>query len=95
MSGNVAPIDEIRRKPRMPNVEGKSQENASQNQGMLDCGQLIPVMKSNGTDVNTTSNITFSRYLTRHDIVNPKNITANRYGTIKPMSVCAVTSDTK
>lgn len=87
MSGNVAPIDDMRRKPRTPNVEGNNHENASQNQGMFDCGQLTPVMKSNGTDVNTTSSITFSRYLTRHDIVKPKNITANKYGTSKPMSV--------
>ena len=95
MSGNVAPIDEMRRNPRTPKVEGKIHENASQNQGMLDWGQLIPVMKSKGTDVNTTRSITFSRYLTRHDIVKPKNITASRNGTISPMSVCAVTSDTK
>lgn len=54
-------MEEIRRNPRTPKVDGKSHAKACQNQGMFDCGQLIPVMNSNGTEVKMTSSITFSR----------------------------------
>ena len=60
MSCNDPPIDEMRRNPLMPKVEGNRTAKLRQNQGMLDCGQLMPVMNSKGTEVNTTNSITFS-----------------------------------
>ena len=63
----------MRRNPLTPKVEGKSQANPCQKPGMLDCGHEMPVMNSSGTEVNTARSITFSRYLTIHDMVSAKN----------------------
>ena len=61
----------ILRNPRMPKVDGKP-KNPCQKPGILLNGHETPVIKSNGTEVNTTRSITFSRYLTRHDSIRPK-----------------------
>ena len=73
ISARDAPILLILRNPLIPKVDGKTQANPCQKAGILLCGHEIPVMKSNGTEVKTTRSITFSRYLTRHDSINPKN----------------------
>ena len=78
MSSNVPAIDDKLRKPRTPNVEGMSHAMPSQMAGMLVRGQLTPVKNRKGMDVNTTSNITFSRCRTRHESVIPKKITDKR-----------------
>ena len=49
------------RKPLTPKVDGKSSDTPFHTPGILLTGQLMPVMKSRGTEVNTTSSITFSR----------------------------------
>ena len=61
MSASVPPMLLMVRKPRMPKVDGKSHATPCQMPGMLLRGQLIPVIKSMGTEVNTTKSITFSR----------------------------------
>ena len=73
MSTSDAPILLILRNPLMPKVDGNTQAKPCQKAGILLCGHEIPVIKSNGTEVNTTRSITFSRYLTRHDSISPKN----------------------
>ena len=78
MSSNVPAIDDKLRKPRTPKVDGMSHAMLSHMSGMLVRGQLTPVKNRQGTEVNTTSNITFSRCRTRHESVIPKKITAKR-----------------
>ena len=72
ISERDAPILLILRNPRMPKVDGKTHANPCQKPGILLSGHETPVIKSNGTEVNTTRSITFSRYLTRHDSIRPK-----------------------
>ena len=64
----------IRRNPLMPNVDGNTQEMPCQKEGMLLKGHDTPVIKSKGTEVNTTKSITFSRYLTKHESIRPKKM---------------------
>ena len=58
-------------------MEGNSQETPCQKAGILLCGQLMPVMKSRGTEMKTMSSMTFSRYFTMHDTVMPKKMQAS------------------
>ena len=95
MSDNDAPILLMRRNPRTPKVLGKSQAMLCHIPGILACGQEIPVINSNGTEVNTTNSITFSLYLTRHDMVREKKIHAKMNGKRNPKIVVHVTMDTK
>ena len=62
----------ILRNPLMPNVDGNTQEKPCQKEGILLKGHETPVIKSKGTEVNTTKSITFSRYLTKHESIRPK-----------------------
>lgn len=64
----------ILRNPLMPNVDGNTQEMPCQNEGILLKGHETPVIKSKGTEVNTTKSITFSRYLTKHESIRPKKM---------------------
>ena len=63
-----------RTKLLMPKVEGKSHEIHSQKRGILLPGHDTPETNSNGTDINTTRRITFSRWRTMQDTVMPKNM---------------------
>ena len=62
----------ILRNPLMPNVDGNTQEKPCQKEGILLKGHETTVIKSKGTEVNTTKSITFSRYLTKHESIRPK-----------------------
>lgn len=64
----------MRINPRMPNVEGITLDIHCQKSGMALCGHDTPDMNRNGSDVNTTSRMTFSRYLTAHDTIIAKNM---------------------
>ena len=64
----------MRRNPLTPKVDGNTHATPCQKAGILDCGQEIPVMKSNGTEVKTTKSITFSRYLTKQESIKPKKM---------------------
>lgn len=64
----------ILRNPLMPNVDGNTQEKPCQKEGILLKGHETPVIKSKGTEVNTTKSITFSRYLTKHESIRPKKM---------------------
>ena len=61
MSVMTAPMVLSFTNPCMPNVEGNRHAAARQNAGMLLCGYDTPLMKSSGTDVNTTTSMTSSR----------------------------------
>ena len=81
-SATVAPIVFSRTKARAPKVLGKSQLTPCHIPGILLCGHDTPDMKSKGTEMNTTSSITFSRYFTIHDITMPKKMQAMTKGVI-------------
>ena len=66
-------------------MDGKIYAMACHIPGISVCGHEIPDMNNSGTDVNITSNITFSLYLTIHDSAIPKNITDVMNGIIKPI----------
>ena len=85
----------ILRNPLTPNVEGNTQANPCQKAGILLCGQEIPVIKSNGTEVNTTKSITFSRYLTKQESISPKKMHDRMNGKRKPRIVVHDTMLTK
>ena len=78
MSAKVAPIVLSFTKPCMPNVEGNRHENHCHTSGILLLGHDTPDIKRNGTDVNTTSNITFSRWRTQKEKVMAKKMHAKR-----------------
>ena len=61
----------------MAKVEGKSVEMEVQNQDMALEGHDTPEMNRRGTEKNTTSSITFSRYLTRQEMVMAKKMEAS------------------
>ena len=71
ISESEAPILLILRNPRMPKVDGKTHENPCQKPGILLNGHETPVIKSNGTEVNTTEASHF------HDIL-PDTTTSDR-----------------
>ena len=52
-------------------------------------------MKSNGTEVNTTKSITFSRYLTKQESINPKKMQERMNGSRKASIVVHDTMLTK
>jgi hypothetical protein len=54
---------------------------------MLDCGHETPVRNNSGTETNTMSNMTFSRYFTIHDTTMPKKMQASVYGIINASKV--------
>ena len=87
-SARVAPIELIRTKPLMPNVEGNSHEKAFQNIGILLAGHEMPLAKSNGTDMNTNITINDSLSCAKADTVMLKNMHDSRYGTMNASSVC-------
>ena len=55
----------------------------------------MPVRNNNGMDVNTTSSITFSLYLTRHESIIPKKIHDSMNGVIKPIRSVPLIIDVK
>lgn len=73
ISGRISFVDapmELRlRYALTPKVDGIKYEMPFQNAGMLLSGQLMPVRKRKGTDVNTTTSSTLSLVLTKNDIV--------------------------
>ena len=61
----------------MAKVEGKSVDLGGQHQDMEHEGHDTPEMNRRGTEKNTTSSITFSRYLTRQEMVMAKKMEAS------------------
>ena len=94
-SPSSAPIVFILTNPRMPNVDGNSHDSHCQNSGIALCGQDTPEMNSNGTDVNTTTSMMFSRWRIVHDTIIEKNMHDSTYGSMNQNVSPGLSSDVK